>query len=117
MAKNGKLITAAGAVVLRPGADGEPEVLLVHRPRYDDWRDVYKRQVQVQQGEPAGRPAEVVDPRDRLLAGIAALAQVNGLSQLVTLGVGQLVGNGLLIGVEEEGVHLIDCLLYTSRCV
>ena len=37
MAKNGKLITAAGAVVLRPGADGEPEVLLVHRPRYDDW--------------------------------------------------------------------------------
>lgn len=32
-----KQITAAGAVVLRDGATSEPEVLLVHRPRYDDW--------------------------------------------------------------------------------
>lgn len=32
-----KKITAAGTVVLRPGAGKEPEVLLVHRPRYDDW--------------------------------------------------------------------------------
>lgn len=29
-------IRAAGAVVWRPGSDG-PEVVLVHRPRYDDW--------------------------------------------------------------------------------
>lgn len=28
---------AAGGVLGRPGADGEVEVLLVHRPRYDDW--------------------------------------------------------------------------------
>ena len=28
---------AAGGVVLRPGPEGEPEVLLVHRPKYDDW--------------------------------------------------------------------------------
>ncbi len=27
---------AAGCVVYRPGTDG-PEVLVVHRPRYDDW--------------------------------------------------------------------------------
>lgn len=33
----GKKTAAAGAVVLRPVADGEPEVLLVHRPRYNDW--------------------------------------------------------------------------------
>ena len=33
-----KLITAAGAVAWRPGPDGtEPEVLLVHRKKYDDW--------------------------------------------------------------------------------
>lgn len=32
-----KQITAAGAVVLRPGPDGGQEVLLVHRPRYRDW--------------------------------------------------------------------------------
>ncbi|MGJ3508903.1 NUDIX hydrolase [Enemella sp. A6] len=31
-----KLIRAAGAVVLRASQDG-PEVLVVHRPRYDDW--------------------------------------------------------------------------------
>lgn len=32
-----KRITAAGTVVLRPVDGREPEVLLVHRPRYDDW--------------------------------------------------------------------------------
>jgi 8-oxo-dGTP diphosphatase len=30
-------IKAAGAVAWRPGPDGEPEILLVHRRRYDDW--------------------------------------------------------------------------------
>ena len=30
------LVRAAGGVVVRAGADG-PEVLLVHRPAYDDW--------------------------------------------------------------------------------
>ncbi len=29
-------VVAAGGVVVRPGAQG-PEVLVVHRPRYDDW--------------------------------------------------------------------------------
>jgi 8-oxo-dGTP diphosphatase len=31
------VIPAAGTVVFRPGSEGEPEVLLVHRQRYDDW--------------------------------------------------------------------------------
>ena len=36
--KESRLIRAAGAVAWRPGADGvEPEVLLVHRKKYDDW--------------------------------------------------------------------------------
>jgi 8-oxo-dGTP pyrophosphatase MutT (NUDIX family) len=30
-------VRAAGGLVTRPGPDGDPEVLLVHRPRYDDW--------------------------------------------------------------------------------
>lgn len=30
-------VRAAGGIVWRRSADGEPEVLLVHRPRYDDW--------------------------------------------------------------------------------
>ena len=32
-----KLIKAAGGVAWRPGPDGQPQVLLVHRTRYDDW--------------------------------------------------------------------------------
>ncbi len=31
------LVHAGGGVVWRPGGDGAVEVLLVHRPRYDDW--------------------------------------------------------------------------------
>jgi 8-oxo-dGTP pyrophosphatase MutT (NUDIX family) len=30
-------VRAAGGVVVRSGPGGEAEVLLVHRPRYDDW--------------------------------------------------------------------------------
>jgi 8-oxo-dGTP diphosphatase len=32
-----RLIKAAGAVAWRPGPDGEPEILLVHRKKYGDW--------------------------------------------------------------------------------
>jgi 8-oxo-dGTP pyrophosphatase MutT (NUDIX family)/phosphohistidine phosphatase SixA len=32
-----RLIKAAGGVAWRPGPDGEPEILLVHRQKYDDW--------------------------------------------------------------------------------
>jgi 8-oxo-(d)GTP phosphatase len=32
-----RLIKAAGAVAWRPGPDGEPDILLVHRKKYDDW--------------------------------------------------------------------------------
>jgi 8-oxo-dGTP pyrophosphatase MutT (NUDIX family) len=31
------LVRAAGGVIVRAGRAGEPELLLVHRPRYDDW--------------------------------------------------------------------------------
>jgi 8-oxo-dGTP diphosphatase len=30
-------VRAAGGLVTRKGSDGEPEVLVVHRVRYDDW--------------------------------------------------------------------------------
>jgi len=32
-----QLIRAAGGVITRDGASGETELLVVHRPRYDDW--------------------------------------------------------------------------------
>jgi 8-oxo-dGTP pyrophosphatase MutT (NUDIX family) len=31
------VVRAAGGVVTRPAPDGSVEVLVVHRPRYDDW--------------------------------------------------------------------------------
>jgi 8-oxo-dGTP pyrophosphatase MutT (NUDIX family)/phosphohistidine phosphatase SixA len=33
----GTAIMAAGAVAWRPGDDGQPRILLVHRPKYGDW--------------------------------------------------------------------------------
>lgn len=35
--KGGKLIEAAGTVTLRPRPGKQPQVLVVHRPAYDDW--------------------------------------------------------------------------------
>ena len=32
-----RLIKAAGGVAWRPGPGGEPEILLVHRKKNDDW--------------------------------------------------------------------------------
>src|ERR1700722_11216871 len=32
-----RMIRAAGGVAWRPGPGGEPEILLVHRKKYDDW--------------------------------------------------------------------------------
>jgi 8-oxo-(d)GTP phosphatase len=37
MPAESKTIKAAGAVAWRAGPGGAPEILLVHRPRYDDW--------------------------------------------------------------------------------
>jgi 8-oxo-dGTP diphosphatase len=31
------VVRAAGGIVTRAAPDGQPELLLVHRPRYDDW--------------------------------------------------------------------------------
>ncbi|ASU78090.1 NUDIX hydrolase [Actinopolyspora erythraea] len=36
-AERGDAILAAGAVLWRPGPTGEPEIAVVHRPRYGDW--------------------------------------------------------------------------------
>jgi 8-oxo-dGTP pyrophosphatase MutT (NUDIX family) len=33
---SGKIVRAAGGAVVRDGDDG-PEVVIVHRPKYDDW--------------------------------------------------------------------------------
>jgi len=33
----GNHVRAAGGVVWRPSEDGSPRIVVVHRPRYDDW--------------------------------------------------------------------------------
>lgn len=32
-----ELVRAAGGVIVRPGPRGASEILVVHRPKYDDW--------------------------------------------------------------------------------
>jgi 8-oxo-dGTP pyrophosphatase MutT (NUDIX family)/phosphohistidine phosphatase SixA len=62
-----RLIRAAGAVAWRPGPDGEPEILLVHRLRYDDWS------LPKGKTEP-GEPLPVTAAREVLEEGGASLA-------------------------------------------
>jgi 8-oxo-(d)GTP phosphatase len=62
-----RMIKAAGAVAWRPGPDGRPEVLLVHRRKYDDW-SLPKGKV-----EP-GEPLPVTAVREVLEEGGARLA-------------------------------------------
>lgn len=50
-------LAAAGGLVWRPGSDGQPEVAVVHRPRYDDWS--------LPKGKPApGEPLPVTAVRE-----------------------------------------------------
>jgi 8-oxo-dGTP pyrophosphatase MutT (NUDIX family) len=67
-------IEAAGGVLLRPGPNGPPEVLVVHRPKYDDWsfpkgklhrgethEDAAIREVEEESGV-LGRPVRELEP-------------------------------------------------------
>ena len=78
-----RLVRAAGGVVARRNAAGDVEVLLVHRPRYDDWtlpkgkledgerdEDAAVREVEEETGltcalGPELRGASYTDSRDR----------------------------------------------------
>ena len=42
-------VRAAGGVVWRAGQGGVPEVLVVHRPKYEDWskKDLYDKATEV----------------------------------------------------------------------
>jgi len=62
-----RLIKAAGAVAWRPGPDREPEILLVHRQKYDDWS------LPKGKAEP-GEPLAVAAAREVLEEGGARLA-------------------------------------------
>jgi 8-oxo-dGTP diphosphatase len=82
-APTGKVVRAAGGVIWRKGKSGRIEILLVHRPRYDDWsfpkgklgkaeshRDGAIREVREETGlrvtmGPELAPAEYIDGRGR----------------------------------------------------
>ncbi len=56
-----KAVLAAGAVVWRAGDDGaEPEVAVIHRPRYDDW-SLPKGKVDAGESEPVTAVREVLE--------------------------------------------------------
>ena len=54
---SGEVVRAAGGIVIRREAD-DVQVLLVHRPRYDDW-SFPKGKLQEGEGEPDGALREV----------------------------------------------------------
>lgn len=51
-------VLAAGAVVWRPGDDGDPLIALIHRPRYDDW-SLPKGKVDPGETEPVAAVREI----------------------------------------------------------
>jgi hypothetical protein len=71
-----------------------PTVELHRTPRV---RQLAVRPVEVQQHQPARRPAQVVHPRDGLLAAVAALVQVHRGRQPA-----HLVREGAVVGVEPQ---------------
>src|SRR5579862_347877 len=70
-----RLIRAAGGVAWRPGPDGSPQVLLVHRKKYNDW-SLPKGKI-----EP-GEPLPVTAAREVLEEGGAHLALGRRLSSV-----------------------------------
>jgi 8-oxo-dGTP diphosphatase len=57
----GKKVLAAGAVLWRSSDDGgEPEVALIHRPRYDDW-SLPKGKVDIGESEPVTAVREIYE--------------------------------------------------------
>jgi len=83
-------VTASGGVVFRPGEDGT-EILLVHRPRYDDW------------SLPKGKddPGETADH-----AAIREVAEETGLTCLILSELGQ-VGYTTSSGIEKAVTYFL----------
>src|ERR1700683_76206 len=63
-----RLIKAAGAVAWRPGPDGRPEILLVHRRKYDDW-SLPKGKVEPGETRPVTAGREVLEEGGARVAG------------------------------------------------
>src|ERR1700761_1536036 len=70
-----RIIKAAGAVAWRPGPDGEPEILLVHRKKYDDW-SLPKGKVEPGESLPVTAVREVLEEGGAQLALGRRLASV-----------------------------------------
>lgn len=84
-----KTVLAAGAVLWRAGDDGaEPEVAVVHRPRYDDW-SLPKGKVVVGESEPLTAVREVHEETGysahlgRRLALVSYLVEKQGIKKKV----------------------------------
>ena len=78
------------------GADEADDLVAVEQLGADGGQPVL-RAVEVQQRQPARRPAEGVHPRDGLLAAVAALVEVDGGADPAGL-----VGDRAVVGVEAE---------------
>jgi len=97
-------ILASGGVVVRPGRGGEPEVLVVHRPKYDDWSLPKGKE---EAGESAEQAAvreveEETGHRARIVARLPdARYSVGPQSKLVRWFLMRPIGNGAFVPDDE----------------
>jgi 8-oxo-dGTP diphosphatase len=87
MAENEEIVRAAGGLVCRCGEDGPVEIVLVHRPAYDDW-SFPKGKLHHEESEPDAALREVEEEtglRCRLTreVGITAYRDSRGRSKTV----------------------------------
>lgn len=100
-----KVTVAAGAVVFRKGVDGGREVLLVHRPKYDDWTFPKGK---LDRGEPAAAAAvreveEETGLRVRLFRGLPdQWYVVGGTEKVVHYWVGRVLGDSDVSGYQPN---------------
>ncbi|OBB09404.1 NUDIX hydrolase [Mycobacteriaceae bacterium 1482268.1] len=87
-ARQGKATLAAGAVLWRASDDGaEPEVAVIHRPRYDDW-SLPKGKVETGESEPVTAVREVLEETGyrshlgRRLASVSYPVETQGLKKV-----------------------------------
>jgi 8-oxo-dGTP diphosphatase len=111
MTENENIVRAAGGLVCRRGEDGSVEIVLVHRPAYDDW-SFPKGKLERGESEPSAALREVEEEtglRCRLMreVGVTAYRDSRGRSKTVRYWEMAPVGGVLAAANEIDEVHWV----------